>query len=173
MRAVVSPSMPMFPLQFPILSQKIFIGAMVSIAALFFAILFLYQIHAQPLGQNAAARTAAGKVYLSPQAAASAAAASASTAPAMLEAHIANNGLVLLRGARVVSISGTVINVEMAWGPAQFAWTVQTTSNTKFFAPTGEKETLADIQPGTVVTVTGMLAGSRGEPTISAQFVRE
>src|ERR1700721_1056186 len=76
---------------------------------------------------------------------------------ALPEMHIANNGLVLLRGAQVTSVSGDTIQVEMIWNSVQFTWTVQTDSNTQFFAPTGERETSSSVQTGSVITVTGML----------------
>lgn len=109
-------------------------------------------------------------VYLSAKAAA---AASASEKAPMQEVHIANNGLTLLRGARVVSISGSVIRVSMIWGSSSFIWQVRTDSNTKFEMSTGESSTFANVQVGDAVTVTGMLSNSGAEPSISAQYVRD
>lgn len=158
------------------LSRRILVAATISVAALTLASLFLYQVHAQPLAAafstGQVVNTSPGKVDLSPQAASGVASPSATEAP-MLEVHIANNGLVLLRGARVISISGETIRVGMTWGLADFTWAVKTNSGTKFVTSKGEKETLADIQTGTFVTVTGMLTGSATEPTIDGEVVRE
>ena len=91
----------------------------------------------------------------------------------MREIHIANNGLMLLRGATVVSNSFGVIRVSMKWGFADFTWQIHTAPGTKFFTSKGEKETVEDIAAGDTVTVTGMLTGNGEEPTIVAEFVSE
>lgn len=152
-------------------SRKIVIAVILSIASLIFTGLFLYQAHAQSVPSPS--NMDSGTVYLSAQAAAEASSTPVSTVAPMLEIHIANNGLVLLRGARVISISGSSIRVDMKWGSADFTWVIQTNSNTKFITSTGEKETLAKISVGDIVTVTGMLIGGGTESTIDAEFVRE
>lgn len=91
----------------------------------------------------------------------------------MLEVHIANNGLMLLRGARVLSISGSTIHVGMSWGSSDFTWAVETNYNTTFLTSKGEKEALGNVGVGDTVTVTGQLSGSGTEPTIDADVVRE
>lgn len=163
----------MIPLSFD--SQKILIVTGVSGALLLFATTLFYQAYAAPLighlGSSGVASPKNGKVYLSAEAAAV-----ASTTPQkapMLEVHIANNGLVLLRGAHVLSISGSTIHVGMAWDSSSFTWQVETNYNTKILNSKGEKQTLADIESGDTVTVTGMLVGGGGEPTVDATFVRE
>ena len=91
----------------------------------------------------------------------------------MREIHIANNGLVLLRGARVLSVSGTTIRIGIEWDSSDFTWQVNTGYNTKFFSSNGEKETFTDIAAGDSITVTGHLSGAGGNPAVDAQFVRE
>lgn len=91
----------------------------------------------------------------------------------MLEVHIANNGLTLLRGARVLSISGTTIRVGMAWQSSTFTWTLETNYNTRFVAQSGEKATLADITTGDVVMVTGTLRAGGSEPAIDTDYLRQ
>lgn len=95
------------------------------------------------------------------------------TAPAQSELHIADNGLVLLRGVRVVSISGSTIHAQSAWGHSDFTWELITGPATKFFTSKGEKETLSDIAVGDIVTVTGMLDQQGGDPIVDTEFVRE
>jgi hypothetical protein len=89
------------------------------------------------------------------------------------EMNIANNGLVLLRGAHVDSISGSELHVSMSWGGSNFSWKIETNANTKFLTSIGQNATLADIQDGDFLTITGKLAGSGSDPTIQAEFVHE
>ncbi len=165
----------MIPIQ--LLSTRIITVGVISIASVFLTGLFLYQVQAQPLitafNNGGAVTSSKNKIYLSGQAAAGAALASTTKSAPVLEIHIANNGIILLRGARIVSITGGALQVDMAWGAADFTWLLNTNTNTKFIASNGEKETLADLQTGSTVTVTGQLVGSGGEPTIDAEFVRE
>lgn len=93
--------------------------------------------------------------------------------PAMLETHIANDGLVLLRGARVTAVSDDIIHVGMVWGSSYFTWAATTGHYTKFLDSKGEKESLSDIAVGDTVTITGRLRANDTEPTIEADFVRE
>lgn len=88
------------------------------------------------------------------------------------EIHIANSGLVLLRGARVVSISGGAIRLNLILGSSHFTWTAETSTYTKFLTSGGEKKTLADIKAGDVVTVTGKLKSDSAPNTVDADFVR-
>ena len=166
----------MFPLQMFSVSRKMFIIGSVSVTALLVASTLFYEVYAQVSSgvqsPSAASSLSSGTVYLAPSAKA-AAQASPSAASPVLEMHIANNGLVLLRGARVLSVSGSVITVEMVWGTNTFTWNVGTTYNTEFFTSTGEKETLSNIQAGDTVTVTGMLSGSGTGQSLSAEYVRE
>jgi len=110
-----------------------------------------------------------GKAYLGAQTPPVPAAKSAQ----MLGINIANNGLVLLRGARVSAISGEIIYVEMKWNVARLTWTIRSNLNTKFLTSTGEKQSLADIRVGDIVNVTGELSDDGTGPVINAQFVRE
>ena len=162
----------MIPL--PIFSQRIFVIAAISATSAVLAGLFFYQVGAQPLSRvfGYGAASSGNTVYLSGDTAA-AAAASSTEESSTFEVHIANNGLTLLRGARVLSVSGSTIRVGMSWGSSDFSWKVQTTGNTKFFGPKGEKETSNDIHIGEVVTITGMIERGGAEPLINAQFVRE
>ncbi len=101
---------------------------------------------------------------------------STSTTPAhtpMHEVHIANNGLMFVRGATVTSIDHTAIVVSIVWSGATFNWQINTDSNTKFITTTGEKGTLSTIQAGDYIDVTGMLTQGGTTPTIAAQFIRE
>jgi hypothetical protein len=159
-------------------SNRIIIVAAISAVSLFVGSLFLYQVHAQPL-------VAVGEVMgISPpqapqalQAAGGGPSAFAATTGLMqaaptLEMHVANNGLVLLRGARVVAVEGNTIRVTMDFSAAPFNWAVQTDSNTKFVTLAGGNGSLGDIRAGAIVTVTGTLASGAGS-SVYAQYVRE
>ncbi len=167
----------MLPLHLPtlIFSRRIFIAAAISTSALFLAGLFLYTANAQSFirenSLSAAGSVSSGTVYLS--ASGQPAAVTSTKKAPMLEVHIANNGLMLLRGATVISNSRGTIRVGMVWGSADFTWTVTTDFGTKYLTSKGEKETLEDIKVGDIVTITGMLIESGAEPTINAEHVRE
>ena len=97
-----------------------------------------------------------------------------------LEMHIANNGLVLLRSAKVVSVEGKVIIVRTTWGSADFTWTVRTNVShfetrsfgTRVLDRDGKKDSLGSVQPGMLVTITGTLDSTAEVPTIDADTVR-
>ncbi len=162
----------MIPL--PIFSQRVFVIASISAVAAILAGLLLYQIDtplARALGHSAGAgvSSANNTVYLS---GAGAAASTTTVENPVLEVHIAANGLVLLRGARVLSVSGSTLRVGMTWGSSDFTWLIQTTSATKFLNAHGEPETASSLRIGDIVTVTGKVARGGGEPLINAEFVR-
>ncbi len=157
------------------LSPRIMIGAGVSIVVLLLAGLFFHQVYAQPSTSFNAVGTVSvspGTAYLSGRAAAEATSTAVTVGPTS-GINIADDGLVLLRGAQVISISGSTINVQLTWGSSDFTWAVETAYNTQYFSSTGAKETKQDIQVGDIVTATGMLTGSEGEPAITAQYVNQ
>jgi hypothetical protein len=96
-----------------------------------------------------------------------------STIPTMLEVHIANNGLVFVRGAQVTSISDGVIRTSMFWGSTDFVWVVKTSGVTKFINQQGQKQNISDVKVGDIVTITGKLASDNDKFIINAEFVRE
>ncbi len=159
----------MIPLQ--ILSQRTFVVAAIAATVALAGGLLLFR-GSLPLAQAFAPATPAtshNTVYLSGAAASS----SASTAEPVREVHIANNGLTLLRGARVLSVSGNTFVLGMTWGPSEFTWVVQTTYSTKFFNQDGEKESVANVHTGDIVTITGKISQGGVKPYISADIVRK
>ena len=153
------------------------IAVVLSIAVVASTGLFFYQARAEfaapRSSEGAVVDPSSGVVYLGAKAAAVASAVAEAKSSPILEMHIANNGLVLLEGARVLSLSGGRIRVEMAWGAASFTWVTNTNSNTKYFSSNGEKTTLASVEVGDTLAITGMLTRGGAEPTIAATFVRE
>ena len=158
----------------PTISKNLLIAGMISVAAIIFAALWLYQVHAQSVSFTAvpAQKNSPGTVYLSGEAPKTASAAVASHRP-MQEIHIANSGFTLLEGARVIAVEGSQIRVRIVWGANDFTWSITTNSGTKFYAANGEKETLADVLAGDIISASGQLVGDGGEPVIQANFVRE
>ena len=94
------------------------------------------------------------------------------SAGTLLEMHIANDGLVFMRGARVTSVSGKSIVVAIAWGSMGTSWTVHTNDATYFATRGGEKITLSKINVGDSITITGKLNQGASQPTIEAVAVR-
>ena len=155
-----------------IFSQRIFVVAAVTATVSVAGGLLLFRGYsplAQALSNSSGPVTSANSVYLS------AAAASSSTpvADPVREVHIANNGLTLLRGARVLSVSGSTVVVGMTWGASEFTWTVETSYSTKFFNAQGEKALRANVQVGDSVTVTGKSSQGGVKPFVSADIVRK
>ncbi len=160
----------MIPL--PIFSQRIFVIAAISASVAVAGGLLLYQGYiplAHALGSDSPPTTSVNTVYLNP----SAAATSTPKADPVREVHIANNGLTLLRGARVLSVSGNTIVASMTWGASEFTWMVQTSYATKFLNAEGEKSSAAEIHAGDIVTVTGKIAQGGVKPFVSADIVRK
>jgi hypothetical protein len=97
-----------------------------------------------------------------------------------LELHIAQNGLILLRSAKIVSIHGSALTLATNWGSTEFTWVARTNSTqydahsfgTKLLARDGSTVGFNDFQIGDLVTVTGTLDGAATEPTIEADSIR-
>ncbi len=153
------------------LSQRMFVLAALAATVAIAGALLLYQGYSpltQALSNSSGPVTSANSVYLS----AAAAATSSPKQDPVREIHIANTGLTLLRGARVLSVSGNTLVVGMIWGTSEFTWTVQTSYGTKFFNTDGEKASVANIHTGDILTVTGKISEGGARPYINADIVR-
>jgi len=91
----------------------------------------------------------------------------------MRQVTIANDGLVLLQGARVDSVSNNAMKVDTAWGSTDLQWSVVIESGTHFIRADGASGSLDDIRTGDTITVTGTLDQQLAQPTLDAQYVRE
>ena len=97
-----------------------------------------------------------------------------------MEVHIANDGLILLRSARVSAVSGTTITVNTAWGKTNLTWIVRTNASnyetrafgTRFINRSGQALSLQAVHVGDLVTITGTLDATAEEPTLDADSVR-
>ena len=90
----------------------------------------------------------------------------------MREVHIANNGLVLLRDAYVVSISRYDIVVRMQWDETEFDWNVSTLNEPHVLTRKGEISEQKIIHVGSRVTVTGKLNTRLQGTGIDAEYIR-
>ncbi len=86
---------------------------------------------------------------------------------------IAPTGQVIVKGARVTSVSGNSIHAEAEWGAAQIAFVVQTTGSTRFMPDLGSSEALRAIKKGHTISFTGTLSGTIAKPTVVATVLRD
>ncbi len=90
----------------------------------------------------------------------------------VLEMHIANNGLIFLKGARIQSISSNLLTVDMTWDATQFHWNVLVTPSTVFMKQDGEIMSLENLREGDTIMINGSIAGGISSWTIDAQTIR-
>ena len=160
------------PFLFRVLSQH---RAMIGVAASILVVSFGYVLYA-PIVSSLIARSGSAEraPYTGGARQGSALAGGVgAVSPPQLEMHVANNGLVLLRGAVVTEVSGTTLTLDGSWGKAHFVWEVQTDSQTKFFHTNGTIGELNDIHPGDIVMATGNIDTSASLPTLHALYLRE
>lgn len=145
---------------------------MVSIAVSSLAIfIFLYQVGSRTVSYQSNAEASSGV----PRDISLEAATPPNARIPIYEVHIANNGSILLKDARVISILGDDIRVGMDLDFASLGWRIQISPSvigTKFIKPNNEKGEFSDIEVGDLITITGRILESGAEPVIDAQFVR-
>ena len=90
----------------------------------------------------------------------------------MREVHIANNGAVYLRGARITRIEASSISVRAGWGSMEFDWDVTTNVGTHFINAKGETIRIGVLKVGDIVAVTGVLDQSADSASMRAQYIR-
>jgi Arc/MetJ family transcription regulator len=132
-------------------AEVITITALVIAAACLVADLSIKRVHAQPVMPAATA---------------------SSRRLPMLEMHVANNGLVLLRGATVIRSDANRLAVTIRWAESDFTWVVLTDSSTRFIGSDGAHEQSSDVSVGDTLTVSGMMIGGP-TPAMQAQYIRE
>jgi hypothetical protein len=98
----------------------------------------------------------------------------------ILEVHIANNGMVYLQGARVVSVVGTTVTVSTSWKNTDLNWTVITNESyygkrhfgTEFYDSKGKSISVSGIKVGNSVVVSGDLDSKSKELKVLAKVIR-
>ena len=86
---------------------------------------------------------------------------------------IAPSGQIIVKGARVTSVSGSTFTAETGWGAARMSWSIQTSGSTRFTPDLGSAATVARIKVGHTVSFTGTLNGSIAKPTVNASSTRK
>lgn len=71
-----------------------------------------------------------------------------------------STGKVLVKQAKVTSVSGAVINASITLGTGTLSWVVNTDSATKFYNRTGASGVIGDIVVGDSITFGGNLTGN-------------
>lgn len=74
-----------------------------------------------------------------------------------LEVSINNTGGVLVRGAEVTAVSGSVITARTEWGASALTWTVDTNGDTDFVSRGNQNLDIDDIDVGDTVSFSGTL----------------
>lgn len=82
-------------------------------------------------------------------------------------------GQTIVRGAKVVSVSGSTIVATTAWGSMSLTWMVETTGSTHFYPDVGSKALLKAIRVGDSISFTGELDATAGRLTVRASVVRD
>ena len=91
-----------------------------------------------------------------------------------LEIHVTDNGKVLVRGAKVTSVSGNTINASTTWGSAVFNWAVVTDSSTEWVRRFGGASAISEVSVGDFISFQGVLDTTIGSPiTVKARVVKD
>jgi hypothetical protein len=88
------------------------------------------------------------------------------------QVSVATNGQTMVRGARVVSVSGDVITAVTTWGSTSVKWRVLTTGSTRFVPQMNSREMLRAIARGHVIAFSGPMDMSSEQPTIVAGVIK-
>ncbi len=89
-----------------------------------------------------------------------------------VEVHITGNGNALVRGAKVVSVSGTDVSATTAFGPSTLSWIIHTDTSTQFVRRFGGASSVAEITAGDTISFSGPLATSSGL-VVNAKIVKD
>lgn len=87
--------------------------------------------------------------------------------------NLNDNGAVLARGAKVISMSAPdTINAMLAWGKTNINFVVKTDASTKFILRQDGRASFSDIAPGNFITFEGNLMTAESALTVKAKMVR-
>lgn len=88
-----------------------------------------------------------------------------------LEVNIGNDGKVLVRGAKVTSVTGSTIMALTEWNGASLSWTVNTDANSKFIKRSGGASNISEVKAGDFVSFSGsLMAGTTF--TVQAKHIK-
>ncbi len=90
-----------------------------------------------------------------------------------LEVHIGDDGKVLVRGAKVTSVSGTTVNATTTWGSVVMNWAITTDGNTEFVRRFGGASGVSEISVNDFVSFSGMILTTTASPiTVQAKVLK-
>ncbi len=91
-----------------------------------------------------------------------------------LEVRIENSGKVSVRGARITSLAGNVLQASVKWGSVNLNWTVVADQNTEIVRRFDEKSSFSEFSVGDLVSFNGMLDTSVASPfTVKARQIKD
>ena len=90
-----------------------------------------------------------------------------------LEVHINDNGSVLVRGAKVTAISGSIISASTTFGTSSIAWTIDGSGISKVTRRYGGNGTMADIQVGDYLSFNGALTTTASGFSVKATSLKD
>lgn len=91
-----------------------------------------------------------------------------------LEVSINSNGKVLVRGAKVTSVSGNQVTATTGWGSSVLTWNVTTDGSTKFLELNSRNSQIADVKVGDTVSFQGDLVTTVSSPlTVRATVLKD
>lgn len=90
-----------------------------------------------------------------------------------LEIHIFDEGMVLVRGAKVTAVSGSVISAATVFGSTNLMWTINVTDSTNFVQRSNKQSNLSDISVGDFVSFKGDLVTTASTLTVNAKILKD
>lgn len=91
-----------------------------------------------------------------------------------LEVHILDSGKILVRGAKVTSVSGSTVNAATTWGSVSLAWAVNTDTSTEWVRRFGGSSSVSEISVGDFISFHGDLVTTTASPvTVNADVVKD
>lgn len=85
---------------------------------------------------------------------------------------IAGNGQVIVRGAKVVQVSGNEITAQTQWGGAKMIWKVVVSGSTRFTPARDHEELANDVHVHEFIAFSGLINQRVAAPTVLAMMVR-
>lgn len=90
-----------------------------------------------------------------------------------LEVRINDDNSVVVRGAKVTAVSGSVITAQTAFGSTMLSWSVQTNADTRFANRADSSASLATIAVGDYISFSGSLNTAVTGLTVNAKAVKD
>ena len=90
-----------------------------------------------------------------------------------VEINLGTNGSALVRGAKVTSVSGALINANTTYGSSVLGWRVMTDGNTRFSANKGTTSGIGNIAVGDTISFSGSLDQTVSGLTVNAKVVKD